>query len=83
MAYLNKLKWQMELSDYCEPEKKVLLALSHEKYSWRTRERIARSTGMSESEVDRALERLISMDKVRASFSKKRNVIFGLRERVK
>jgi predicted HTH transcriptional regulator len=83
MAYLNKMKWQEELSEYSELEKKVLLALSHEKYRWRTRERIAKSTGMSESEVDRALEELISKDKVRASFSKKKSVIFGLRERVK
>lgn len=83
MAYLNKMKWQMELSEYCELEKKVLLALSHEKYSWRTRGRIAKSTGMSESEVDRTLEELISKDKVRASFSKKKSVIFGLRERVR
>jgi DNA-binding transcriptional regulator PaaX len=83
MAYLNKMKWQMELSEYGELEKKVLLALSHEKYSWRTRGRIAKSTGMSESEVDRTLEELISKDKVRASFSKKKSVIFGLRERVR
>ncbi len=82
MAYLNRLKWQMELSEYGELHKKVLLALSHEKYRWRTRERIAKSTGMSESEVDRALEELISKDRVRASISKKKNVIFGLRERV-
>ena len=82
MAYLNKLKWQMEFSEYSEPDKKILLVLSHEKYRWRTRERIAKSTGMSESEVDKALEELISKDKVRASISKKKNVIFGLRERV-
>ena len=82
MKYLSDLKWLKELSELDEPHKKVMLALSHHKYSWRTRERIAKTTGMSESEVDQVLGDLISQDKVRPSISKKKNVIFGLRERV-
>ena len=63
-------------------ETKVLLALSHDEYKWRTKERIAKSTGIGPGQVDSVLSQLIEKDKVRLSMSKKKNVIFGLRERV-
>ena len=81
MKYLTNLKWYEKLAKFDEPHKKVLLALSQRKHSWRTRERIAKTTGMSESQVDKVLEDLISKKKVVASLSKKKNVIYGLRER--
>ena len=82
MAYLNDLKWQKALSEYPTNQRKVLLCLSHEKYRWRTKERIVKVTGLDQDGVDRVLSELISKDMVRASFSKKKNLIFGLRERV-
>jgi hypothetical protein len=63
-------------------EQKVLLALSQDGYRWRTRERIAEVTGLDPQVVDEKLSDLISADLVRPSFSKKKEIIFGLRERV-
>ena len=82
MAYLNQLKWQKQLEEYSDNERKVLMVLSHEKYRWRTRDRISKISGLSESEVDKILSELIEKNKVRPSISKKKNVIFGLIERV-
>jgi DNA-binding transcriptional regulator LsrR (DeoR family) len=82
MAYLNNLTWQTELSSFDEQTQKVLLALSSEKFSWRTKERIVQTTGISEPVVDELLSMLMSQNLVRASISKKKNVIFGLIERV-
>jgi len=82
MAYLNDMQWQSELFKYDDNERKVLLTLSHEKYRWRTKERIAEKTGLSASEVDKILAKLMSQNEVRASISKKKNIIFGLTERV-
>ena len=82
MAYLNKLRWQADLSEFSEQQKKVFLALSDDKYKWRTKERIAQITGMSDVEVDKVFADLMSIGKVRASMSKKKNLIFGLIERV-
>jgi len=82
MAYLTQLDWLKQLTGYSEEKRKVLLALSHEKYLWRSKEKISTVTGLSDFEVDSILSDLMSEDKVRASLSKKKNVIFGLRERV-
>ena len=82
MPYLNNLQWQAELFKYNDDERKVLLALSHEKYSWRTKNRIVNKTGLSEDEIDKILANLMSNNKIRASISKKKNIIFGLTERV-
>ena len=82
MGFLNSLKWQKELSKFDERQKKVLLALSRDKYSWCTKESIAKTTGMSENEVEETMEQLISKDKIRPTFSKSKKIIFGLRERV-
>jgi hypothetical protein len=82
MAYLSGLKWQAELPQYSDDERKVLLTLSHDKSRWRTKERIAKTTGLPEDRVDSVLSGLMSQGKVRASISKKKNLIFGLRERV-
>jgi len=43
---------------------------------------LAKTTCLPEDRVDSVLSDLISKDKVRASISKKKSVIFGLRERV-
>ena len=82
MAYLNNMQWQSELFKYDESERKVLLTLSHENFRWRTKDRIVKKTGLSASEVDKVLANLMSQNIVRASISKKKNIIFGLTERV-
>lgn len=82
MAYLNKLYWQADLSEFDEKQTKVLLVLSDDKFKWRSKERIAKITGMSDFELDEVLSGLMLRDKLRASISKNKNLIFGLRERV-
>jgi hypothetical protein len=74
--------WQKRLSDFTTEEQKVLLALSNSKYKWRTRERLLEVTGFDAKTLDTTLSRLIGKDLVRPSFSKKKEIIFGLRERV-
>lgn len=82
MSYLTNLKWLQNLSDFTPDQQKVLLALSHERYRWRTRDRIIEVTGLPLGVVDSVLSELIRKDLVRPSFSKKKEVIFGLKERV-
>lgn len=80
--YRHDLIWQRHLEDFSPEEQKVLLALSHSKYRWRTRERVCEVTGLDPKTCDSTLAQLISKDIVRPSFSKKKHIIFGLRERV-
>ena len=82
MAYLTNLKWLGDLAEYTREEKKVLLALSHEKYKWRSWDRLHGLTRLESRELDLILADLLEKDLVRPSFSKKRNIIFGLKERV-
>lgn len=82
MSYLNNLTWQSDLSSYSDSQQKLLMALSSSKFKWRTKERIAKTVGLSETEADEILSTLMSLNLVRASISKKKNVIFGLTERV-
>ena len=79
MAYLTTLKWMENLSDYNAKTQKVLLALSHEKFKWRTKDKISSKSGLSTDDVEAILAKLLSKDLIRASFSKKKNLIFGLR----
>ena len=81
-TYKTDLKWLAEISKFSDKEQKVLLALSHEKYKWRTKERLASTTGLTNEQLDSVLASLIEKGYVRPSFSKKKNLIFGLRERV-
>lgn len=82
MKYLNNLEWSKHLDQFSPTEQRVLLALSHAKYKWRTRERLLEATGLSPESLDSTLSGLISKNLVRPSFSKTKHVIFGLRERV-
>ena len=82
MAYLTTLKWMENLNDFNAKTQKVLLALSHEKFKWRTKDKISSKSGLSNDDVEAVLAKLLSKDIIRASFSKKKNLIFGLRERV-
>lgn len=82
IAYRNDLKWQKRLDEFSPEEQKVMLCLSHSKYYWRTRDRLLGVTGLDPQTLDATLSRLISRDLVRPSFSKNKQIIFALRERV-
>ena len=82
MPYLTDLKWIRNLDEFSDEEQKVMLALSDERYKWRTRDRLQKLTNLSTKRLERTLGHLIADDLVRPAFSKKRNVIFGLKERV-
>lgn len=82
MTYLSNLEWMRTLQAFSDQEQKVLLALSHGRFKWRTRPKISKASGLSKDEIDRLLSNLIEAGLVRPSFSRTKKVIFGLRERV-
>ncbi len=82
MGYLTNLPWLKQFNQHCEAEQKVLLALSNEKYKWRTKDRLLAVTGLDSTTLDTTLADLISRNLVKPSFSKSRKLIFGLVERV-
>ena len=82
MPYLTGLEWMKNLDEFSEEEQKIILALSHDKFKWRSRDRLIEATRLSTKRLERTLAHLIAGDLVRPAFSKKRNIIFGLRERV-
>ncbi len=82
MAFRTGLEWMKDLGDFSDIEQKVLFALSTEKYNWRTKDRLAKSTDLPVPEVERALSHLMEKDVIRISRSTNKNLIFGLRELV-
>ena len=82
MGYRSDLEWMRHLKNYNTEEQKVLLALSHDKHKWRTKKRIMKVTGFDENELDSTISLLMERRVVRPSFSKSKNIIFGLTERV-
>lgn len=82
MPYLNNLNWLKELGRFDSDQQKVLLGLSHSKRRWRTRDRLSEVTGLPTAILDDVLTGLIKADLIRPSFSKNKEIIFGLRERV-
>ena len=82
MQYLTGLEWMKNLDEFSDEEQKVMLALSHDNYKWRSRDRLLEATRLTTKRLERTLAHLITDDFVRPAFSKKRNIIFGLRERV-
>ena len=82
MSYRSGLKWMARLEEYTDDDVSVLMALSHDKYKWRTRDRLGAVTKMPREKVDSILSKLITSGTVRPSVSKKKKVIFGLVELV-
>ena len=70
MAYLTSLKWMSDFAEYTPEERKVLLALSHDKYKWRTRDRLQGVTRMESRELDSTLAHLLEEDLVRPSLAR-------------
>ncbi len=83
MAYRSGLSWMSNLPLYSEDERKVLLALSHEKYRWRTRDRIIKVTNLTPKKVDTLLAEFMEKEIVVVSKGRSGNIIFGLREIVR
>ena len=83
MAYRNSLNWMKDLPSYSQDERKILLALSHEKYRWRTRDRVVKVTDLSPGKVDAVLAGLMEKNVVIVSRGKSGNIIFGLKEVVR
>jgi hypothetical protein len=79
---VENLSWVRELPKFTDDEQKVLLALSDDRYEWRTKRGIARVTGLEDDRVESILAALMTADLVRPSFSQQREVIYGLEERV-
>lgn len=63
-------------------QQKIVQALSDNDYQWRTIERLSAVTGLQEAALSAALTQLLREDIVKPSFSKKHNIIYGLRSRV-
>ena len=82
MPYMTDLEWVSELDEFPEAEQKVLLALSHDKYKWRSRESLRQLTRIRSSRLDRALSNLLEDDMIRPAFSTDRKIVYGLKERV-
>ena len=82
MSYLPNLEWMKNLQEYSGQEQKVLLALSHEKFRWRTIPNIAKASGLEPNETEQIISELVKKDLVRPSFSKSKKIIFGLCGRV-
>ena len=84
MPYRTDFKWIEKFSEYSQEEQKVMLALSHDKFKWRNRDRLATLTKIDEKELDGILAKLIQKGDIVPSFGKKsRRIIFGLKERVR
>lgn len=82
MNYNTNLKWLRRFGQFSPEQQKILLALSNEQYKWRAKERLRVVTALEPEVLDNALTQLMKNEIVRPSFSKKKNIVFGLRERV-
>lgn len=88
-VYLPGLAWRKSPASFSEQQQRVLLALSHRKHIWRTRQRLLEVTGLPQEDLDAALSELIRADLLRPSCCaspqgspRQRDIIFGLSERV-
>ena len=78
----QNFEWPNCAKEYSLDEQRILQALSHETYRWRAKDRLLRATGLETDAFDTSLTELIRTGVVKPAFSPKRNIVFGLRERV-
>ncbi len=71
MTTQTTLKWMTRLDEFTPQQQKTLLALSDDKYIWRSCDRLIAVTDLAPSELDKALPGLIERNLVRPAFSKK------------
>jgi hypothetical protein len=79
---VENLSWVKQLPRFSDEEQKVLLALSDERYKWRTIKGIVATTGLEKNRVKEALATLIQDGFVRPWFSRNQELIYGLVERL-
>ena len=82
MTYQSDLKWLANRRSFPQEQQIILLALSDDRYKWRSKDRLQAVTDLEPLALDNALAQLIKQQLVAPSLSQKENMIFGLRERV-
>ena len=81
----KKLRWRSHAYDFDTDEKKILLALSHKRWVWRTLDNLQAATRLDSDVLEEKLAGLIGKGLVKGSIYKPRSPvarpIFGLVER--
>ena len=82
MAFATEnLSWVRQLPRFSEDEQKVLLALSDERYTWRTKVGIIGVTQLTRDRVEAILAKLIEDEFVQPSLSRAGELIYRLTDR--
>ncbi len=82
-TFIKDLVWREHPNDFDLAERKVLLALSMERWHWLTMNGLRKAAALTESEFNDALESLMTDGYVRAYVNDDlTELIFGLTERV-
>jgi len=83
VAYLKELSWRERADGFSKEERRVLLALSDERWEWRTLTNLRKLTRISPEELSAVLDSLIEEGLVTAALTTDRRPIFGLTERLR
>jgi len=82
-TYLNNLDWRTRVKEFDEDELRVLIAVSHKDFPWRSIDCLRGAVKLSESELGITLKNLVERSLVRTTASKNiTQALFGLVERV-
>ena len=81
-TYLNDLDWRSHPEDFDPNERKILLALSNERWDWLTVGALRKSANLREQKFEDALVSLMRDRLVRGGRSEDWQAILGLAERV-
>jgi len=76
------LDWVKHFSALTEAEQKVLVALSHDRWKWRSKKALESVTRLESSELDRTLANLVQRNIVSGGLSESGQLLFALAERV-
>jgi hypothetical protein len=79
---LENLSWPKQLTRWTDEQQKVLIALSHDRWRWRTKEGLLGATGLDRHALDEALAGLIQEGVVRPSLSRSGDLIYALADRL-
>lgn len=82
MAFATEnLSWVRQLPRFNDDEQKVLLALSDERYTWRTKGGIVGVTQLTRDSVEAILAKLIQDGFVQPSLSRAGDLVYRLTDR--
>ena len=82
-TYLNNLDWRTRVKEFDEDELRVLIAVSHKDFPWRSTDGLRGAVKLSESELGITLKNLVERSLVRTTASKNiTQALCGLAERV-